>query len=58
MYSASDLARALEVNPSTISNWDAKGYIKADFILPSGRKRYSEETLEKIKKGDYKNVRR
>ena len=56
MYSASDLARALEVNPSTISNWDAKGYIKADFILPSGRKRYSEETLEKIKKGDYKNV--
>lgn len=56
MISASELARLLEVNPSTIKNWEHKGYIKPEYILPSGRKRYSEDLVEKIKKGEINNV--
>lgn len=48
MYTSGEVARIVGVSITTIKNWEEKGALKPDRKLPSGRRLYSERTVEEF----------
>ena len=45
-YTTGDIARLIGVSNPTIRSYINKGIIKPDMIMPSGRLKFSRETVE------------
>lgn len=43
-----EFAAKIGVHPQTVRKWDREGVLKPHHVLPSGRRLYSEEQVEKI----------
>lgn len=43
-----EFASKIGVHPQTVRKWDREGVLKPHHVLPSGRRLYSEEQVEKI----------
>lgn len=48
MYTSGEVARIVGVSITTIKNWEERGALKPDRKLPSGRRLYSERTVEEF----------
>lgn len=48
-YIPAELARELNIPKTTMMYWIKKGFVKPDIVLPSGKKKFSEETVQKLK---------
>lgn len=48
MYTSGEVARIVGVSITTIKNWEERGSLKPDRKLPSGRRLYSERTVEEF----------
>lgn len=46
MMTSGQVARTIGVSITTIKNWEERGALKPDRKLPSGRRLYSEKTVE------------
>lgn len=53
MLSVSEAAAIFKVTPHTIRSWDNKGILKPDYISPTGRRFYSKEKVETLRKEGY-----
>ena len=45
-YTTGDIAREIGVSNPTIRSYIDKGFIKPDIIMPSGRIKFTRETVE------------
>lgn len=45
-YTTGDIARLVGVSNPTIRSYIQKGIIKPDIVMPSGRQKFTKETVE------------